>query len=170
MAPIRDWGAKLAGAVGRLAGLLHLAEHAGRSDPWTVPVSGVTMGHALELGRYFIPHAKRAYGAMGADPVVEHAKRVIDWLGKRANPETSWTERDCFNALRGTLATMDDLRPPLGLLERYGHITRAPREATEGPGRKPSPRYETNPYVLSPAPQNTHNTQNLSPLLVEEQR
>ena len=34
LAPVADWAGKLAGAVARLAGLLHIAAHSARRPPW----------------------------------------------------------------------------------------------------------------------------------------
>ena len=156
---MRDWGAKLAGAVGRLSGLLHLATHASHLAPWELPVTRTIMADALRLGRYYIAHAKRAYGAMGGDPLLEHAKRVTRWLQHKQL--TVWSERDCFSALRDQAwcKTMDDLRPVLAVLVRYGYIRRAPSnlEPRAATGRPASPRYNTNPSLTA---QYSHNPQN----------
>ncbi|KLU63775.1 hypothetical protein DEAC_c43040 [Desulfosporosinus acididurans] len=46
---IIDWGAKLCGLTGRIAGLLHLADNSFSSEPWHVPLSGNTMQAATKL-------------------------------------------------------------------------------------------------------------------------
>jgi hypothetical protein len=38
-----DWGGKLVGAVARITGLLHMAEHAATEAPWDIPVSEATV-------------------------------------------------------------------------------------------------------------------------------
>ena len=43
---VGDWAGKLAGAVGRIAGLLHMANCAGLQAPWDVPVDRTTMEKA----------------------------------------------------------------------------------------------------------------------------
>jgi len=37
---IQDWGSKLAGAVARIAGILHMAENVESPVPWTIPIGG----------------------------------------------------------------------------------------------------------------------------------
>lgn len=141
LAAINDWAGKLAGALARVAGLLHLAEYfdaAGRAR-----VSEETMRRALALGSYFIGHAKAAFALMGSDPEVERAQRVLRWLAQ-SRAET-FTARNVFNGLKGTFKKMDALKPALRLLVQHGYILEAEPEPHEGPGRKPSPRYLVNP-------------------------
>jgi Protein of unknown function (DUF3987) len=52
-----DWGGKVVGAVARMTGLLHMAEHAGAEAPWDIPVSEVTVEGAIRIGMYLIEHA-----------------------------------------------------------------------------------------------------------------
>jgi hypothetical protein len=65
---ITDWAGKLVGAVVRIAGLLHMAQHLGEETPWTRPITVDTVARAILVGRYLIPHARAAYATMGADP------------------------------------------------------------------------------------------------------
>jgi replicative DNA helicase len=53
---ITSWGSKLTGGVGRIAGLLWIAE---KRDGTTVDVA--TMRKALAIGEYLIPHALAAF-------------------------------------------------------------------------------------------------------------
>jgi hypothetical protein len=50
-----DWGGKLAGAIVRIAGLLHLAGHA--RDGWDRPITLATLEAAIEIGDYYTHHA-----------------------------------------------------------------------------------------------------------------
>jgi hypothetical protein len=82
---------------------------------------------------------------VGADPNLAGARRVLDWIQKETVAEFS--ARDAFNAVRGTLRTMEEVRPALDLLEAHGHIVELP-SARQGRGRKPSPRYRVHPRLL----------------------
>jgi replicative DNA helicase len=141
LANIPDWAGKLAGAVLRIAALLHATESEGQ--PWATPVSLPTMLRATRLGVYLIAHAKAAFAMMGADPKVEAAKHALRWIRGRGEP--FFTKRQAFEGLKGRFATVGELEPVLALLEAHEAIRRV--EATRRPGR-PSPTYEVNPALL----------------------
>jgi hypothetical protein len=140
-----DWGAKLAGAVARLAGILHMAEHAGQPAPWATPIHLRTMEQAIRIGHYAIPHARAAYAAMGADPAVEAVEYVLAWIRKKELD--SFTERQAFEGTKGRFHQVEKMRPALALLASHGYIRERPREDRPGPGRKPSPTYDVNPHA-----------------------
>ena len=137
------WAGKLVGAVGRIAGCLHMAQHAGTSDPWEIPVAFETVEHAIQIGRYLIPHAKAAFALMGADPAVEQAKRTLRWI--RHRQLTSVSKRDLHQGMRGTFQRIEELEKPLELLVNHGFIRPQGGQSPEGPGRPRSPVYEVNP-------------------------
>ena len=151
---IADWGGKLAGTVSRISGLLHLATHVGSDAPWEIPIAQQTVEDAISIGEYYIPHAKAAFAEMGADKVVEHAKKVLRWLHERGLD--SFSKRDLHQALRGTFKRPADLDQPLDVLVTHGFI-RVRETANVGPGRPSSPVYDVNPLGGS---HNTHNPQN----------
>ena len=142
-----DWGGTLVGNVVRHAGLLHMAKHAGGSAPWGSLIDGATMAAAISIGHYLTAHAKAAYAAMGADPVVEDARYLVRWIG-RLEGET-FMRREVFEATKGRFKRVEALDPPLNLLEAHGYIRQQPPEARTGPGRRPSPVYEVNPKVFA---------------------
>lgn len=146
-----DWGGKLAGAVARIAGLLHLAEHAGETAPWNTQISLATVEKAICLGDYFIPHAQAAYAAMGADPAIEDAKRVLEWIRKEGVPE--FTKRNAFQSLKGYFKQVTQLEPALAILCEHAYIRLRATESRPGAGRKPSPVYEVNPLWLTKSEQ-----------------
>jgi len=157
LAAMTDWAGKLAGAVVRIAGLLHLADHADMSAPWTLPIGSDVVKRATGIGHYLIPHAQAAFSLMGADPETEKARAVLRWLERTTT--TQFSKRDAFNALRAHFKKADEVDRALSLLaDRYyiRPITPDPEES-RGPGRKPSPFYEVNPWVHA---HNTHFTQN----------
>jgi hypothetical protein len=144
LAVITDWAAKLAGAIGRIAGLLHLAEIR-TPAAFEQRVSSETMQRALSVGRYLILHAQAAFAEMGADPDTEGARRILAWLKRTETP--TFTKRDAHQALRGTFRRAEDLDGPLSALEDRGYI-RALREPEQlRPGRKRSPTFEVHPLI-----------------------
>jgi hypothetical protein len=151
-----DWAGKLAGAVARIAGLLHLADRACEPAPsWQGSVQAPTMERALAIGRYLIPHARAAFALMGADPVVEHAKYVLAWL-KRKGVE-ALTRRDLFEGTKGRFKRVEELVAPLDLLVNHGYLRELALTSHSGPGRKPSPSYGVNPRVHAHNSHDSHN-------------
>jgi replicative DNA helicase len=155
---INDWAGKLAGAVARIAGLLHMAVNADHHGPWNVPISVATMEHAIDIGRYLIDHARAAFAQMGADPMIEQAKYVLSWLRHKGSQEVS--RREIFEGTKGRLSKVDNLLGPMSLLVAHGYLRERPGVGHAGPGRKPSPTYDVNPAVHS---RDSHNSQNPEP-------
>ena len=149
---LADWAGKLLGAVARIAGLVHMAEHgpAGIAQP----ISGPTMDAAVAIGHYYLAHAQAAFGLIGADAGAELARKVWRWIEARGVMAVS--RSDIWQGLRkgSALSTVDDLEAPLGLLVRHGYLRLAPAAPVTGRGRKPTPVYEVNPL---PSPNNPNN-------------
>lgn len=150
-----DWGGKLVGAVVRVVGVLHMAEHASDPAPWDRPIRAQIVRKAIQIGSYVIAHAKAAYAEMGADPAVADAKHLLEWLERSGS--ATFTKRDAFEGTKGRFKKVPVMEPGLALLEVHGYIRKRPTVDREGPGRKPSPTYDVNPVWLS---QNAHNSQN----------
>ena len=154
--PVSDWAGKLTGSIARVAGLLHVAEHAGVKPPWEVSVDVQTVIAAMKIGRYLLPHAQAAFAQMGADQDIEQAKRILAWiLNKQIR---SFSRREAYEALKGRLRRVEDLATPMGLLLDHNYIRRAPIEERSGPGRPPSPEFEVNPLWASRYSQNPQNS------------
>ncbi len=144
LAVITDWAAKLSGAVGRIAGLLHLAEIR-TEEAFNQRVSAETMKRALSIGRYLVLHAQAAFAEMGADPDTEGGRRILAWLRRTA--PSLFTKRDAHQALRGTFRRAEDLVGPLNALEDRGYIRALELPEKAGPGRRRSPTYEVHPLL-----------------------
>lgn len=155
MGLITDWASKHAGAVARIAGLLHMAENVESSAPWETAIGLQTLERAIQIGEYLIPHAHAAFSQMGADPAIEGARLLLVWITRRGLP--SLTKRDMFNGTRGRFRKSADLDPVLRLLIEHGYLRLVDPVERPGAGRKPSPVYQVNPDVLPHNPHNTHN-------------
>jgi hypothetical protein len=143
---ISDWAGKLAGAVVRIVGLLHLADLAGHEAPWSVPVPGATMVRAIAIGRYLIPHARAAFSEMGADPIQSDARYLLEWI--RRSGADCFTRRDAFEATKGHFRQVEAMEPALELLQKQNYIRRRTSPTRSGPGRPIGPAYNVNPAAL----------------------
>jgi hypothetical protein len=143
---INDWAGKLAGAVVRLAGILHMADRVsdGNVDPGE-EVDGPTVERAISLGRYFTEHAIVAFRAMRTDQTADDAEYLLRWIleQRRAGRET-FTRRDAHAAKRYRFSKAEDLDPALRFLTAHGWIRPQTSTGKRGPGR-PSAVYEINP-------------------------
>lgn len=144
LAEIADWAGKYVGAVLRIAGLLHSAQHHGFLD--FTEVSGETMENAVRIGEYFLEHAKAAYSLMGADPVNKQGEYLLDAI--KRGQISAFTRRDAMRMCR-RFHTAESLQPVLNRLCEYGYIAPKPTEPALGAGRRPSEVYLTNPCLLA---------------------
>lgn len=137
-----DWGSKLPGAVARIAGLLHFAEHG--PDGIGKSISGDTVGKACYLGAYFIEHAKASFGIMKEDARLTVARKILSYI-KRCSP-ARFRGSELFN--HTSCASMDEIQSGLDALLERGYIREADKKATTGRGR-PAQEYDVNPKLIS---------------------
>ncbi len=140
---IADFAGKIHGSVLRIAGLLHLTENQGSAVK--IPIPGITMQKAIDIGFYFIEHAQAAYQIMGTDERIENAKYIIQKLKNQDQLEMS--KNDIYNLCRGKLKKMADFNKPFELLQEYGYVREKRTAEINTPGRKPSPIFEINPHI-----------------------
>lgn len=143
LATMEGWASKLAGAVARIATLLHLGSLAGATDLWKIPVDADAVGRARQIAEYLIPHAQAAFAAMGTDPAIKGARTVLGWIKKRGIGEFSKDE--AFNSLRSQFPRADDLDEPLKVLLDHGYVRQIEAAAEKRPGRPASPRFRCHP-------------------------
>jgi replicative DNA helicase len=150
LAHLAGWAAKLAGATCRLAALFHLADHL--RDGWAQPISADTFASAACLADYLIEHARAVFDLMGADPRVDDARWLLDWVVR--TDRIQFSRRDAHAAApRGRFRKAADLEPALTLLEEHGWLRRVDADPA-GPkgGRPPSPRFLVNPQPRATEP------------------
>jgi hypothetical protein len=156
LAHLAGWAAKLAGATCRLAGLLHLAAHL--RNGWARPIAADTFAGAARLADYLVEHARAVFDLMGADPRVDDARWLLDWINRTG--QVQFTRRDAHHAApRGRFPKATALDPALSLLEEHGYLRRVDADPS-GPkgGRPPSPR-----FLVNPLPRATEPTQPTEP-------
>jgi hypothetical protein len=137
----RDWAGKTPGRAARLAGLLHCAMNP--AEPWRYPVTLETMEQALDITMASCTHALAVFNLMGADPAIESAGRVLNWI-KRHRHQT-FTKRQAFQDLKGSFNRAAMLDEPINVLVERNYI-RPMIETEKKPGRK-SEQYAVNPSV-----------------------
>jgi hypothetical protein len=157
--PIADWATKLAGAVARLATILHYAEHS--FEPNSISeIPAMAVSRAIKIGRYLIPHARAAYAEMGADIEIEKARHLLRWIRREKSAgDSTFTKRDAHRANAATFKKVTELEPALNLLEAHGYIRAVARDGeTSRAGRKSSQVFEINPAVWRADIQKTNPT------------
>jgi hypothetical protein len=136
LASLADWGAKYVGAVARIAGMLHLAEHGAEKGP-REPVSAKTVVAAARIGEYYKASAINAFTEMGTDQGTADAIYLLERIRYLGQDEVS--ERDLYRAAK-RFKMKQALRPPLDRLIDEGYLVRLPTPESTG-GRPASMRY-----------------------------
>ena len=136
-----DWGAKLAGATLRLAGILHCVKQG--------PVGNIdisTVSSAIGIASYLIPHADAVLNMMHAKEGLseQDARYVLEWIRRRGLREFTRSEAQHHGKRRFPKAY--DIDPALAELIKRGYILPRPMESC-GPGRPASQIYEVNPAI-----------------------
>lgn len=157
---VKDWASKLHGTIGRIAGLLHVAENIDNTAPWEIPVSENVFRNAVSFGLYLIEHSKSAFAEMGADDSLDGARYVLNQIEKRAWQE--FTKKNLFDVCRGKFKRVMEIEPVLNLLEDYGYIREVNIYSENRPGRKPSPLYKLNPLYAQYAQYAQYQSRNNS--------
>jgi hypothetical protein len=141
---IAEWGSKLAGAMLRIAGLLHLAtEH----EAFRTPISHAALANAIRIGDYFTEHARATFYLLG-DTGTRDAAYLLDHLAKKGTKK--FTIRDLLTDLpRSRFATADAVTDAVGVLKEHGYVRAQPQPERTGPGRKPSPAYLVHPNLAA---------------------
>lgn len=144
---IADWAGKLPGAVARIAGLLHLADHADHASPWDIPISGDVLARAVRVGEYLIPHAKGAFEEINLDPACQAAEHILDWAVRKGR--TDFSQREVFQALKGRYKRVKSLEPGLSVLCERGYLGVVQETETAVAGRPKGPLFVVNPAALA---------------------
>jgi replicative DNA helicase len=136
LAALKDWGAKYVGAIARVAGLLHLAEH----GPEKTEVDAETIRQAHRIGQYFKACAVNVFIEMGTDATTADAV----YLWERIKDFDEVSERDMHRASRARFTTKADMMPAMTRLIDYGYLDPIKEPDDKRPGRKSSPLYAVN--------------------------
>lgn len=131
-----DWAGKLAGAIARIAGNLHLAEQIEKPQASDL-VPAATMEAAIEIGRYLLAHAVKVFAEIEADPGVQLAQKLLRWIERHVQEDTksgtfSFTRQMLWQAVKGgRIKETADLDRGLLILERHRYLRTAHPTARE---------------------------------------
>ena len=144
---IVDWGAKLCGLTGRVAGLFHVAANSFSSEPWAVPVSEKTMQAATTLSmEYLIHHALAAFEIMGANPRIEDAKYLLHAIEKKTGFSIgSLGKQEIWQWTRGRFKVASELDRALAVLVERNYLRE--RIIENGTVGRKHIEYELNPAL-----------------------
>ncbi len=137
-AHMRDWSAKLAGAIARIAGLIHVARHS-QYDPQVIEINREDMKKAIKLGHVLSEHALIAFDLMGADPALDGARVILDWV--KRNRWEFFTFRDCHYAHKNKFKRAKEMEPSMEILEER-HFIREVEQVKKA--YRPSRMFEVN--------------------------
>lgn len=147
LAEISDWASKLAGAIVRIAGLLHMAE---RSTKTFVPpeIGAQSFAAALAIGGYLTKHAQATFQFMETDTAAIFSDKVIAWLKRNRKPLVH--EREIYQKINGM--RKKDVRKAVirDLCDR--DILIPVHVETGKTGRKRSQAYAVNPFLYDEYP------------------
>ena len=138
-----DWGSKLPGAVARMAGLLHLAEHGAKG--LSMPISVSSVRASCVIGAYFKEHALAVFGLMREERRIKLARQILDYL-LRDRPET-FQGRDVMRST--SIALMDEVQEGLKILIDRGFIREERTDGERNMGRPKAPAYRVHPIIIN---------------------
>jgi replicative DNA helicase len=139
LSALKDWGSKYVGAIARIAGILHLAEHGPDVGP-TSSVDAGTIVKANRIGTYFKAAAINAFIEMGTDQALADAVYLLRRIEKIAGDGDELSERDMHQACRTRFRKKDALTAAVDILVDHGYLV--PQQAKQATGGRPaSPRY-----------------------------
>jgi hypothetical protein len=153
---LRGPWAKLKVYAARLALTLHLLRWVtGGTKEKNVDRESVV--RAGLLVRCFHSHTRKVFAVIGADPEVEDAKRVLQWI-ERERP-SEFKRYEVFEDVKcQRFSRIEDLDKPIARLMKHGMIRR--RQVRRGKGRPPDPVFEVNPLIYGDHPKNPKNPKN----------
>jgi replicative DNA helicase len=110
---LAEWATKCQSTIARLAGLLHVI-HEHRDDE----ISADSVEAAIEVGHYWIAHVKIASDLWGSDPLLNGARKIMEWV--RAEKISTASVRDVYGFNRRIFPKAADCIPALTLLTERG--------------------------------------------------
>lgn len=139
---LRDWGGKMAGQAIRIAALLEIVRRVDQGlDAWFGHISEQSVHTAVNIMQALAQHARAALSGGRRDELGEYVLRRLAAL-----PDEDRTVRGAWQAAkrRRDIENVGDLQEVLDRLERH-HWIRIHAVASNGRGRRPSPRIEVHP-------------------------
>lgn len=140
LAPIGDWGAKLAGSAARIALIFELISF----GPGAEQVTEESVLQAINLSRLLVPHAKAAFRLLAADEVDRDADAVLAWV-LRTNAAEGFKQSEAHFALRARFTKKERLVAALQRLQANGCVR---HEVRKNERARASDFWQVNPRLF----------------------
>jgi len=141
LSDIADWAGKLTGAVLRIAGLLYIGDNIPLYSGSELVLPEYFMQGAIEIGEYFLEHAKAAYQMIGASESQKNAEYLLKRIKNIGKSEIS--KRDLFDVCKGKFGNVEKMEPSLQVLTDMGYI----KEIDKSTGGRPTKILHLNPLM-----------------------
>jgi hypothetical protein len=157
---LAGWAQKLAGAVVRIAGILHVADAVVESQDVPPEISAETVQAAVTIGKeYLLPHAEMAFGVMYAEEQAEDARRAVAWLEAKWNSLNSQNQSgtrvvkvsELHARVFGGRRKVNEVAAVVEVLVKHNYLEPVEDAPHPGRGRKPSTRFAVNPLLVAKA-------------------
>ncbi|MGI5195676.1 DUF3987 domain-containing protein [Streptomyces sp. CA-288835] len=142
--PVTRWLLCSIGAVARIAGLLHLGDHV--TGRWGQPIEASTIERAIAIGEYYTAHALASFDLMSAEPAVDDAQAVLDWITRSGRAQ--FKAKDVVAGCR-RFKTVASVCSALTVLEEHGFVRALRSERSGSRGRQPAVTYRVHPDVTA---------------------
>ncbi len=138
--------AKMRGYCARLALIVHYLRLANKEVDHE-DVDGPSLDAAAHLVRYFQSQARKVYAALGADPEIKDANRILQWIVREQRRQFKRWEVHKDVRSQEQFQRIEDLDRPLDRLVKHCYLRVQPTPARMGPGRPADPVYEVTPFL-----------------------
>jgi hypothetical protein len=145
LATMTDFGSKLPGLIGRIAGDFHMGLHGPAGV--TKKVSAETIRQALGFDEYLIAHARLALGLLGASDQMTNARLILKWLTEAQRAGSPVERFGRKRALQATHLHADDLTSGLIMLVEYGWVKEKVGVREDGRPNRAAVTYEVHPSL-----------------------
>ncbi len=119
---VKEWGNRLPGNVGRIAGLLHIAIHGNKAEH--NQINHKTLLNAIKLVDYYKSHSLSAFKMMnlGKDENHKYALLILDYLKNKLAKKKSITIRELYRVGHARLKSIGNIKRGLFLLEERNYL------------------------------------------------
>jgi ACT domain-containing protein len=137
---ITDWAGKLAGAIARIAGLMHSMRYA-NDNPLIHEISFEDMSAAVKIGHCLTNHALTVFDLLYQDGALPIGRQFLNWF--KQQKLTQFTHRDAQRKFRRLKKS--ELEPVLTLLKEHEILQEWEVKPHNG---RPSRMFEVNPFIF----------------------
>jgi hypothetical protein len=139
---VPDWAGKLAGAIARIAGVLHVAEYS-HGEPSQVAITASTMNNAIAVSEAIAAHTLAVFDMMQLDPETEGARRILRWIKRKRLMQ--FTQRECFEGNKSYFGKVDAMSKALMKLSDHDYILECDLDPV---AHRPTTLFEVNPLIF----------------------